>query len=81
MGGNEYGQLGNSDCETSEEWVEVKFELEQSYEDRWSEDSWDVDKTVIKSIVTKGDFNLAIDETGRVWGWGRNSGRVCLKTS
>ena len=49
MGGNEYGQLGNSDCVTSEEWVEVKFELEQSYEDRWSEDSWDVEKAVIKS--------------------------------
>jgi alpha-tubulin suppressor-like RCC1 family protein len=61
-GDNTYGQLGNSELTSSPTWIEVTFE-----------DPITGLSPEIVSVVAGADHNLAVDEGGGVWVWGRNN--------
>ena len=57
-GDNTYSQLGNSELTISATWIEVNFPGLS---------------TKIVSVAAGADHNLAVDENGGVWVWGRNN--------
>ena len=61
-GDNTYGQLGNSTLVSSANWIKVSIQYP----------STGLSPKIV-SVVAGADHNLAVDEDGGVWVWGRNN--------
>ena len=61
-GDNTYGQLGNSELVSSANWIKVSIQYP----------STGLSPKIV-SVVAGADHNLAVDEDGGVWVWGRNN--------
>jgi alpha-tubulin suppressor-like RCC1 family protein len=61
-GDNTYGQLGNSTLVSSATWIKVSIQYP----------STGLSPKIV-SVVAGADHNLAVDEDGGVWVWGRNN--------
>jgi len=61
-GDNTYGQLGNSTLVSSANWIKVSIQYP----------STGLSPKIV-SVVAGADHNLAVDEGGGVWVWGRNN--------
>jgi alpha-tubulin suppressor-like RCC1 family protein len=61
-GDNTYGQLGNSTLVSSATWIKVSIQYP----------STGLSPKIV-SVVAGADHNLAVDEGGGVWVWGRNN--------